>query len=185
MTVSDEVESVFYELNTPPLSWLVQLKVLGISVDALAEPERPAHAAVMFHDDQPLFDIDGGEGADQALIFLARDELGEPADLVAWDPQQKRLAAWFGSSALLGAENLWAPRLSKEQALHVFESPLGWLRAGREGVVVVDPHGAAPSLCRAAPLVAESIEHGERLRRMLTVRPPRIFVALSDVRSAA
>ena len=67
----------------------------------------------------------------------------------------------------------------------MFETPLGWLRAGREGVVVIDPRGAAPPLRLEEPLVAELIEHGEKLRYMLKVRAPRIFVANPDVRSVA
>jgi hypothetical protein len=187
-TVSEEVESLHKRLAPPPLDVIRRLRAEGVSPDALAEPELPALADVVFHDARPFFDFveeTGDEGAVPAIVFLARDEEGEPADLVAWAPQEQRLAAWFGASPLLGAEYLWAPRLTKEQALAVFESPLGWLRAGREGVVVIDPRRAAPLLRRAEPLVAESIDHGQRLRRRLTVRPPRVYVAKSKLRSAA
>lgn len=160
----------------------------GVGAPALIWPHLPARASVVFDRRRPLFDLAedaGDEGAASAFVFLALDEEGEPADLVAWAPQEQRLAAWFGASPLLGAENLWAPRLTRESALAVFKSPLGWLRAGREGVVVVDPSGSAPLLRRAEPLVTESIDHGQRLRRRLTVKPPRIYVAKSELRSAA
>jgi hypothetical protein len=45
-------------------------------------------------------------GAISAFLFLARDEGGEPADLV-WAPRENRLAAWFDPVGLLGAEDLW------------------------------------------------------------------------------
>jgi hypothetical protein len=160
----------------------------GVPAPALIWPDLPARASVVFDRRQPLFDFAeevGGEGAVPAFVFLAFDELGEPADLVAWAPREKRLAAWFGASSLLGAEELWTPRLTKEGALAVFETPLGWLRAGREGVVVIDPRRAAPTLRLAEPLVAESIEHGEKLRRVLKVKPPRVYVAKSELRDAA
>jgi hypothetical protein len=174
----------------PPISWpeFSGLTREGICAPALIRPHLPARASVVFDRRQPLFDFAedaGGEGAASAFVFLALDEEGEPADLVAWAPQARRLAAWFGASPLLGAENLWSPRLTKEQALAVFESPLGWLRAGREGVVVIDPRRSAPLLRLAEPLVAESIDHGQRLRRRLTVRPPRVYVAKSELRVAA
>ena len=154
----------------------------------LVWPELLACATLVSTAKRTQFDFAeevGDEGAISAFLFLARDEDGEPADLVAWAPRENRLAAWFGTVALLGAEDLWAPRLTKERALPVFETPLGWLRAGREGVVVIDRRGAAPPLRLAEPLVAELIEHGEKLRCMLKVQPPRIFVANPDVRSAA
>jgi hypothetical protein len=143
---------------------------------------------VVFHGKRPLFDFVeeiGAEGAASALLFLARDEDGESADLVAWAQQEKRLAAWFGASPLLGADDLWAPRLNEKAALAVFESPLDWLQNGRDGVVVVDPCGAAPLLRLAEPLIAQSVERGQRLRRMLEQRPPRVYVAKSELRGAA
>ncbi len=172
----------------PPISWreFTGLMREGVGAPALIWPHLPARAFVAFDRRRPLFDFAadaGDEGAASAFVFLALDEEGETADLVAWAPQENRLAAWFGASPLLGAENLWAPRLTKERALAVFESPLGWLRAGREGVVVIDPQRAAPLLRHAEPLVAESIDHGQRLRRRLAARPPRVYVA--KLRSAA
>ncbi len=185
---SKEAERLYAKLPSHKWGEFSRLIGLGMPAPELVWPELPACATVVFERKRPQFDFAeevGGEGAISGLVFLALDELGEPADLVAWAPRENHLAAWFGTVALLGAEDLCAPRLTKEGALPVFESPLGWLRAGREGVVVIEPRGAAPPLRLAEPLVAESIEHGEKLRCMLKVKPPRIFVAKPDVWSAA
>jgi hypothetical protein len=157
---SGEAERLYAKL--PSLEWgeFSRLIGLGVPAPALVWPELPARATVVFDRKRTQFDFAeevGDEAAISAFLFLARDEDGEPADLVAWAPRVNRLASWFGAVALLGAEDLSAPRLTKERALAVFETPLGWLRAGREGVVVIDPRGAAPPLRLAEPLVAESI----------------------------
>src|SRR5580658_363337 len=130
-------------LTLTPLKWPEFQRLMGdgVSAAALIWRDLPARELVIFHDNRSLFDFAaaGEEGAISALIFLAYDEFGDPADLVAWDPQQERIGAWFGAVALLGEENLWGPRLAKGGALSVFESPLAWLRDWREGVIVIDP----------------------------------------------
>ena len=60
----------------------------GVSVDALVEPELPAFSEVTFNDGH-TFDF-AEEGGDGAIIFLARDEEGDPCDLVAWSPRRSR-----------------------------------------------------------------------------------------------
>jgi hypothetical protein len=176
-------------LTLTPLKWPEFQRLMGDGVPppALIWPDLPARELVVFRDNRPLFDFAavGEEGAISALIFLAYDERGEPADLVAWVPEQKLIGAWFGAVALLGAENLWAPRLTREGALDVFESPFEWLCSGRTGVVIVNPPRAAPLLRIAEPLAAESVEHGRRLDKLLTARKPRILVPRPEVRRAA
>jgi hypothetical protein len=83
------------------------------------------------------------DDAVSALTFLARDELSEPADIVAWHPETGRFASWLGRVALLGQEQVFAPRLS--DALTVHPRPLEWLAAGRHGVVIVDARRATLS----------------------------------------
>lgn len=66
--------------------------------------------------------------------------------------------------------------MDPEQALQVHETPLQWLIAERQGVVIVDPR-RAPSLLRsAAPLAASSVAFGRRLRNLLTLSSPSIYV---------
>ena len=82
----------------------------GVSVDALCEPELLARAEVAFFPDIMIFDFSlksAGSVGSSAFIFLARDDQGEPCDLVAWAPQAKLLAAWYGNAALLGAESVY------------------------------------------------------------------------------
>lgn len=113
--------------------------------------------------------------ADPAFIILALDLDGQPADLVAWRPDPRGfLGSWLGRTPLLGEEQVEMPRL--DLPLRVHETPLGWLKHGREGVVVIDPTMAAPALIDAAPLAVSTPAFAVRLRNMLHRTPPRIVV---------
>jgi hypothetical protein len=165
---SEEAARLYAKL--PSLQWGEFSRLIGLGVPVW--PELPACATVVFDRKRPQFDFAeevGDQGAISAFLFLARDEDGEPADLVAWAPSVNRLAAWFGAVALLGAEDLWAPRLTKERALPVFEAPLGWLRAGREGVVVI----SRSPLSRSRSSTARSCDACSRCsRRAFSLQTP-------------
>jgi hypothetical protein len=88
-----------------------------------------------------------------------------------------------GSRRVLGANNLFAPRLTSN-ALLVDPNVLTWLRNGRRGIVVVEPERARWQLARAGPLHAASIEQGRALLSALTFTP-EILVPASTQRRAA
>jgi hypothetical protein len=183
----EELERRYQLLPPIGIPWIKRLKAVGVSVDALCEPELPACAAIVLNADR-TFDFGeeaSGEQATEAMLFLARDEEGDPADIVAWEPRSKRLAAWSGAVALLGAENLLGPRLDPHNALEVFASPIDWLIAERLGVVIVDPTGAAPILRAAEPLKVHSTAFGKRLALFINPRPPRILAPLAEIREVA
>jgi hypothetical protein len=116
------------------------------------------------------------------IIIPVRDEAGELVDIGAWNVDGGKLALWRGVASMLGAENIFAPRLSEPLLVH--ETPLDWLRAGRDGVFLVDPQRAAPLLRFAEPLGVKREAHGRSLRQVLTIPAPRIVVA-SNARAAA
>jgi hypothetical protein len=180
--VALSAEEIFEQL--PPMSssafhWLLSQ---GVPRAVLAA-EVPCLAKVVFHRSQSFFDfVDDGEGID-ALILLARDECGEPADLVAWSTRHQELGAYFGAVSVLGADDILAPRLTGEAALLIHRTPLEWLKAGREGVVIINAEDAAVALRDFGPFVARDVEHGKELRRIFRRREPRIFVP--DKRAAA
>jgi hypothetical protein len=112
--------------------------------------------------------------ASSACIFVVRDQFVEPLDIVAWQATTGRVATWLGRAALIGEDQLFAPRLA--EGLQVHETPLEWFRQRRAGVVVIDKTRAATMLRDAGPLLASSFEHGKELRQMLRVTAPRILV---------
>ena len=117
------------------------------------------------------------EAAVGAFVWPAFDEFGDAADLVAWRPSAPP-ALWRGACCMLGQELVFGPRF---EPLRVHESTLDWLRAGRDGVVVVDEPMAASLLREAGgPLVVATAAHRRRLETMLTVKPPRIEVRATE-----
>ncbi len=108
-----------------------------------------------------------------AFILIAADEFGEPADLIAWRPGG-RPSTWLGRAGLVGAEMIYAPRWGAP--LSVFDTVLDWLRAGRDGVVIVDPARAASLLREAGRLQVSTHAQRRRLEQLMTVPPPRIEV---------
>lgn len=124
-----------------------------------------------------------GRKAETACTILVRDQLCDPLDIVAWQARTGRIARWLCRAAMLGEDELLAPR--EAEGLRVFETPLDWLRERRAGVMVLDKRMAAPMLRDAAPLLASSFEHGKKLQEMLRVPPPRILVPSSVEQEAA
>jgi hypothetical protein len=174
----DEVELAYRLMMPIGLAWLKRLKDLGVSVDALAEPELPVQAKVVLRGS--AFDFDDGDLASDALVFLARDDFGEPTDFVAWSPKSDRLASYWGIP-LLGMERLGEPRIDPGGALNVFTGPVKWLLAERDGVLVVNFANAARLLRDACPLRAGSATEAQRIQNLITASPPRVFAPIERV----
>ena len=117
-----------------------------------------------------------------AFVFVARDEDGEPADLVAWEPRTNWVAPLNGWVALLGQHEVLAPRMGGPLAVH--RDALGWLRGDRAGVVILNK-ARARLLLEGQTLEAEDVEHGHELRRILAAPEPRIVVPTAAIRRAA
>jgi hypothetical protein len=181
----DELEQRWHRLPPIGVAWLKRLKQLGVSVDALCEPELPVQARVVMHGDTFEFAADDpGEEAVDAMVFLARDDNGDPADFVAWRPKSHRLASWWGIP-MLGMEALGEPRLDPDGALAVFTDPVRWLRGERNGVLVVNFANAARLLRDAAPLRTGSAAEAHRIQRLITAAPPRVLAPPARTRELA
>jgi hypothetical protein len=124
-----------------------------------------------------------GLPASMALIFMVRDHIGNAIDLAAWSGGEQKPALWCAHGSMLGAENLFRPRMT--HGLLVHPSPMEWLRAACNGIVVIDEAKAAHLLRRAGPLQASSIAHGRHLAQITKVNPPRILVPSPTNRRAA
>jgi hypothetical protein len=176
---TSEIEERFATLKT--LNWGEFQRFLnyGVSSRALVYPELPARARVVFEPRARFFDFADERGDDSAakpaFIFIARDEFSEACDLIAWEPSSGRLAPWYGRARILGAENLYAPRILNEGALPVCETPLDWLRAERLGVVILNAASARWHL-DGMGLIVGNAAFGRSLRDALRWPEPRIVV---------
>ena len=163
--------------NLPVISWHAFSWLLrkGVPAPTLVS-QLPRRARVEFHPEQPFFDFADDEGGTDALVFLAKDEAGHPADLVAWSTSPQRLAVHLGAAGILGEESMLRPRLSAKDALPVHRGPLGWLRAGCFGIIIVDTARAPILLRDFGPFATENVEHGCQLREMFRARTTTVLV---------
>jgi hypothetical protein len=162
---SPDPEATFNALNHSRQA-VIFLRERGVSPQAIANPEMPRVASIAFTGGG-FFDFADEIETDQplarAMIFLARDQSGEPADLVAWVPNGNHLARWLGRTCLLGADKIFCPRLLDEGGLPVYRSPEGWMLNQRDGVVIVNQDGAVAALMECGPLIGEDEAHGLEL----------------------
>jgi hypothetical protein len=180
-----DIVAEWQECPALPQKQIDRLLAAGISEDALAfDPDDYgfAIAADRVAFDGPHFAFERhlrqpDDSCTSALIFVARDECGDPADLVAWRGEQ--LASWTTKARLLGQQHVLGPRIGSD-ALAIHPTPLEWLRADRHGCVLIDAERARWLLTSAGPLLAASIEHGRDLRSALTFSPEILVPAIQE-----
>jgi hypothetical protein len=157
--------------STAAIKWFL---AHGVTVETLGRYWAVGAARVCF---EPAGCYTPVVTGDFAFIFAAQTAAGV-ADLVAWQPATGRLATRLGVAGLLGQRFAEDARDSiAARPVRVWRSPLTWLRAGRDGVVVVDPEQAA-YLLADLPLVPEDIEFRQSLMT-LRVPPPRVILSAS------
>jgi hypothetical protein len=109
-------------------------------------------------------------------VWLA---FAEPEDFVFWQPRHNRFATFANRAFALGEERIMnAATYTFDHALSIFADPLDWLRAGRDGIVVLPGHWPmAFDRLRDAPRIAlaESLLPTYR-RFMKPARIPEVFV---------
>jgi hypothetical protein len=183
----DRITETFYS-NHPLLPREVEeLERLGIPPDTLAGPIPVGAGYVVFVEHGFEFEHhnkDGTEGT-RAFLFLVTDGQGVARDVIAWAPLLGQLTTWLGRAWALGEEKIWSPRLTDHGALPVHRTPVGWLKARREGICLVRPAAAAHYLNDAGPLLAEDEAHGDELDQILTRLKPRILIPSSQFKKAS
>ncbi|HLH49880.1 MAG TPA: hypothetical protein VKV96_11100 [Roseiarcus sp.] len=178
-----EIEKRLYACDLLRQRNLDDFRAHGVPPASIFMPDLVMRAGVHF--DAPwrgcfefASDANDSESVDEAFIFVARHTDGEISDLVAWTPATGQIASWLGNAALLGAECALRPRLG--EGLPVHRTPLAWLQAERNGIVIVDQVEAADLLYASAPLIVTERDHAAHLRRSLARPAPRILIAPSS-----
>jgi hypothetical protein len=144
----------------------------GISDEAQEADPPIRFASVVFA--EPFFDFateDQGD-ATPAFVLIVRDSAGV-SDIAAFDAQGRRFATWLGRAAMLGEQNVLGWRVG--EPLLVCQDVWEWLRADRDGVVILDWPAAASRL-EGHSLATETVEFGQILDKRLTRPPPPIFI---------
>ena len=152
---------------------------LGIAALNLGNPWPVLADRVVFEGDFFLFADDVGEKGELVFTFVVISNAGF-IDIVAWNPRTNRLAVWFGHGFALGERQIHHP-YPLISGLPVFRSPIGWLRGGRHGIVIVRKTFAHIVLNKVPLLLAEDESHRIELIGMFPVggARPRILVRCS------
>jgi hypothetical protein len=178
--IAEEFFSQSRRLDDAQRAWFLAhgISASAIETDLYCSSGPLRFASVVFSERYFDFAVEGNASAVPAFIVIARDELGVTDDMVAFDGQG-RLATGLGRARLLGEQMILAPRLG--EPLRVFEDVWAWLRADRDGVVILDWRVAARRL-EDVSLCADRVEFGQILRERLARPAPPIFV---NIRAAA
>jgi hypothetical protein len=164
------------EPSQSELDWLLKA---GVEIKALIDPE-PMRVAAGLRAADGLFEPDA-----DSPRWLAFDEVTTD-DIVFWQPRLGMMACWTGRTFALGQDIIDnAATYSFDCALNIFADPLEWLRARRDGIVVLDWSRAFDRL-RDTPriAIAESLLHTYQ-RVMKPPRMPELFVIPDRRRAAA
>lgn len=134
--------------------------------------------------DGATFDLDH-EG-ERALIFRAEDR-GEVIDLVAWQPRTSAVASWRGQAFCLGdMESIFNPATYfAADALRVHATPLDWLMADRDGIVIVRPDLVPAYLASCQRIRCSNQVHARQVETWLKPRKPRVEILVEVEERAA
>lgn len=124
-------------------------------------------------------------GGIPSLLLAVRDAFGDVVDIIAWPiTRPDKWARLTGKAVLLGEDAL--TRAVFDEPVKVWRTPLSWLVAGGDGLVVLDQDKAWRRLNGGPALVGEDLAHAKELRTIITPpEPPKVFVRNSIDRSAA
>jgi hypothetical protein len=144
---------LFDELPFPSGKQILFLRERGIRIEAMAEP-WPIRAT------------------ECSLVFRA-DDCGEPVDLIAWLPELDIFVPWIGTGFCVGD----ADDCLTASELRIHATPLDWLRAGRDGIVIVRRELCHTYLRNCRRLLFTDPYHKERVRLWCRPkRPPTKFI---------
>lgn len=149
------------------IDWLI---ARGVAPLAIGSPLAIRSARVTF-DKRGRF-TPGALGEAFAFVIPV-DDGGEVIDLVAWAPKPGLIGSLDGTAYAIGQGSLAEGDGTTGLAVTVWRSPVGWLGAGRRGLVIADYAKAAHYLAGLS-LDAEDDAHAKELRRLLRTIPPDI-----------
>lgn len=153
--------------NNSQLHWL---RDQGVKLHALLCPWPVG--AIRARLDGPYFvpDDDGSK----AITFVCFDR-GIPIDVCAWFPTTGETATYLGRAFCLGDhDDCYNPATwFAESGLLVHASPLEWLRANREGIVIIRPKLSYANLRHVPRIVCADVEHAEKVE-MWSAAPKQV-----------
>jgi hypothetical protein len=154
----------------------------GVRAVDLGHPWPVLLDRVVFVDEYFSFADDLGVAGELAFTFVVCSNAGM-IDIAAWQPETNRLAIWRGEGFALGERQIHHPN-PLVQGLCVFRNPIGWLRAGRCGIVIIRSKFARSVLADISVLVAEDEQHRKELQKVFEFAGPLIVAGESPSQAA-
>jgi hypothetical protein len=180
-TVSELCKIEYWTARPLWQSDLDHFAALGISGLDLANPDMVLKAGIILDDggNTIVFEhhTDTDSGTD-AFILPVEGTFGI-VDLIAFDPETGLLATWLGRAFAINEASIWEPNLDGDP-LPVWRDPVGWLKAKREGIVLLKPQQAYSYLDHLPGVIAEDVQHGEELEKLLWTPRRKVPVFLRD-----
>jgi hypothetical protein len=145
----------------------------GVDEAAMVAPWPIGGATVRFFDGG-TFDV--APDGERALTFRAID-CGEPIDLIAWQPRTGQVASWCKAAFALGQEAIYNPATYfAGSSLRVHKTPLQWLLADRDGILIVRPELTYAYLRNVRRVSFADTAYAQQVDKWL--EPPRPSVQL-------
>lgn len=145
----------------------------GIDPVSIASPWAVTACSVYFNANGIYEPAPASGLGDFAFVIGINDE--GLVDLAAWCPKSRRIASRLGIGWAIGQGQVERCSLgSTGPALPIFRSPVGWLRADRRGLVVVDWRAAAAVLA-GLTIEPEDADHARELGARLQLPRPRFL----------
>jgi hypothetical protein len=119
------------------------------------------------------------------VVHIARGaDASSTVDLIAWSRKQPgRVFQCLGVVEALGVDQIANPATwFAWQSLPVYRRPIDWLRGDCKGIVIFDAKKIRtrleqlPTRRESYALLAESLDHGRALRRILTPVPKTVRI---------
>jgi hypothetical protein len=170
------------ECALPTLKSISWLGRRGVTLEAITSPWCIRAAFVIFDPQAPRY-VPSPTGS-AAFLFAVISGVGI-LDAAAWSPTLGRIGTRLGLGAALGEAQAWRDGIGTTGSpLPVWRDPIGWLKAGRRGVVICDPILAAHRFAGLI-LAAEDAAHVVALRQLLLVDQPTIIQSREMPNAAA
>jgi hypothetical protein len=170
---SDAWQELAYPLEAE-LEWL---SAQGVAPEVMAEPWPLRSAGVVFDD---LYGFDFKRDGEPAIIFKAEDR-GDELDLIAWEVSTGRLASWHGNTFCLGdLDQIGSPATYfMDGALRIHASPLEWLMAQREGIVILRQEFAYAHLRFSPRIICDDLAQAEKIECWLRAPEPTVEILIA------
>lgn len=169
--MSAPLDTEFYALPFPTQAALAALREAGVTDESLRDERCFPKSAWVRPVEPNRFEFDP-EGV-EVVVLACLSEWEEVDDLIAFRPGDPgKVRSYDGRAVFLGEHVVANPATyAFQQPLRVFRDPLGWLKAGGQGAVILDKSRVWRRLLDVPAIAAEDELHAKELA---SLRKPQL-----------